>query len=239
MSSEEMQTITLEDLIQQYQDGDGSVIETLWMRLEPYYQKKAAQFYLRHSYKCKKAGIEVDDLVYSAGFPAMLESIITFDLSQGVPAKMFLHYALRTEYAKLIGYRSSSQDALNNAVELDAPIPDSEDLTAADLIEDEQSLDFLRMDDMYDDCTVIRQEVCRVLSDQRQLDAIQRYYFNGETLQAIADSSGVSSEMIRQRKKAAERKLYDSPLLFQLYKEFTGLRYMQKMQRQRWRNAVI
>lgn len=237
--SEEMQTITLEDLIQQYQDGDGSAIETIWISLEPYYRKKAAVFYLRHSYTCMKAGIELDDLIYSAGFPAMLESITTYSPSEGAPAKAFLHYALRREYARLLGYYHKKRDALDDASELDAPIPETEDLCVSDLIEDENALDFLRDSDMLDDCTVIRQEVQRILTDQRQLETIQRYYFSGETLQNIADSVGVSAEMVRQRKKAAEKKLHDSPLLLQLYREYTGLRYNQKLNRQRWRNAVF
>ena len=235
--SEEMQTITLEELIQQYQDGDGSVIEAIWMMLEPYYRKKAAVFYLRHSYTCMKAGIEIDDLIFSAGFPAMLESIITYSPSEGVPAKAFLHYALRNEYARLFGYYKK-RDALDDAAELDAPIPETEDLCVSDLIEDENALDFLRDSDMLDDCTVIRQEVQRILTDQRQLETMQRYYFSGETLQNIAESAGVSAEMVRQRKKAAEKKLSESPILLQLYKEQTGLHAAQIRQRRRWTNNL-
>lgn len=232
-----METPTLENLIQQYQNGDGSVIETLWTRLEAYYRGKAARFYLKHSYSCKKHGIEFDDLFYHAGFSAMLESIITYDTAGDVPAINYLHFALRREYARLFGYYKA-QDALNDAAELDAPISDTDDLTAADLIQDETALDFLRDSDMLDDCTVIRAEVQHVLTDQRQLDAIQRYYYDGETLQAIADAVGVSPEMIRQRKKAAEQKLSESPILFQLYKEQTGLQSARKRQRQRWMNKL-
>lgn len=233
-----MDELTLEELIQQYQNGDSSVIETIWMRLEKYYKTKAAKFYLQHSYTCKRRGIEVDDLYYHAGFSAMLESIISFDTAGDVPAKNFLHYALRSEYAKMCGYYSCKRDALDNAADLDAPLPDTDDLTAADLMQDETALDFMRDSDMLDDSTVIRQEVRRILTDQRQLDAIQRYYYDGETLQSIADSAGVSAEMIRQRKKAAEQKLSESPILLQLYKEQTGLRGAQIGQRRRWTNKL-
>lgn len=232
-----MDELTLEELIQQYQDGDGSVIETIWTRLEAYYKGKAARFYLKHSYTCKKHGIELDDLYYSAGFPAMLESIITYDTAGDVPAINFLHYALRREYARLFGYYKEL-DALNDAAELDAPIPGTEDLTAEDLIQDESALDFMRDSDMLDDSSVIREEIQRVLTDQRQLDTIQQYYFSGETLQNIADSAGISAEMVRQRKKAAEKKLSESPILLQLYKEQTGLHAAQIGQRRRWTNNL-
>lgn len=232
-----MDELTLEELIMQYQSGDGSVIETIWMRLESYYKGKAARFYLKHSYTCQKHGIEIDDLFYHAGFSAMLESINTYDTEGDVPAINFLHFALRREYARLFGYYKE-RDALNDAAELDAPLPDTDDLTAADLIQDETALDFMRGSDMLDDSTVIRQEVRRILTDQRQLDAIQRYYFGGETLQNIADSAGVSAEMVRQRKKAAEKKLSESPILLQLYKEQTGLRAAQIGQRRRWTNNL-
>lgn len=230
--------LTLEDMIKQYQNGDNSMIETIWNTLSSYYKSKAARFYLRHSLACQKAGVEFDDLFYHAGFSAMLESILTYNAETGVPAVAFLHYALRTEFAKLCGYQTGKHDLLNDAESLDALIPGTEDLTLEDSVPDARSLDFVTSSDMFDDAEVVHQELSRVLDDQRQLDTIQRYYFGGETLQSIADAVGVSAEMVRQRKNAAERKLSESPVLLELYKEMTGLHAVRCKSGKRWRNCV-
>ena len=230
--------ISLETLIKRFQDGEPDSEANLWNRLEPYYRKKATDFYLRHSVSCTRAGVEIDDLLYYAGYSAMIESARQYNRELGVPAIAYLHYALRVEYAALCGYNKQA-DALQNAVPLDSPIPNTEDLRLLDILEDEASTDFVIIGDMIEDAEIIHDEVAKTLSDKPKVyGAIVDRYFSGLTLKECARKAGCSPEMIRQREKQAISILQNNPILEALYIERLGTIRKQIGNRLRARNII-
>ena len=234
----EENSVSLETLIKRFQDGEPDSEANLWNRLEPYYRRKASDFYLRHSVTCMRAGVEYDDLLYYAGYSAMIQSARRYNRELGIPAMAYLHYALRTEYAALCGYNKHA-DALQDAVPLDAPVPNTDDLQLLDIIEDETSTDFVTAGDMIEDAEIIHDEVAKTLSDKpKAYGAIVDRYFNGLTLKECAKKAGCSTEMIRQREKQAVKSLQSNPILEALYFERVGTISKQIYNRLRDRNII-
>ena len=232
--------VSLETLIKRYQDGEPDADAQLWNRLEPYYRRKAYDFYLRHSVTCLRAGIDTDDLIYYAGYSAMIESARNYNNTLGIPAFSYLHFALRNEYAKLCGYRKSSVDALQDAIPLDSPLSDTDDLTLLDTLEDEESTDFVTAGDMIEDAVIIRDEVAKTLSGKPKVyGAILDRYFRGLTLAESAKNAGCSTEMIRQREKQAFKILESNQVLESMYYERIGTLAQSIRDKMRYKNIAV
>lgn len=227
--------IALEELVDAYQSG-ADVIAELWARLCGYYAAKARRYYLRHSSACMRRGVEVDDLV-SVGFFALIHSAESYRFENDVPFIAYLHYALRTEYAALLNYKSSKPDALDSACDLDAEIAGTDGLTFADTVRDDSALDFLELDGMREDAEIVRREVGKLPNKQRTV--IEQRYFQNRTLAEIGKTLDCSGEYIRQIEKNAIKSLSDNAVLFEIWRENGRHLHEQTNNRMRWKNRAF
>lgn len=69
---------TLEETAVCIQDGDKSLIPSMWERVRGIYMKKAYTYYATHGSLCARCGIELEDIQQQAFF-AFLRSIEAYE----------------------------------------------------------------------------------------------------------------------------------------------------------------
>jgi RNA polymerase sigma factor (sigma-70 family) len=86
---------------------------------------------------CKKAGIEVDDLVQESYF-ALLDAVQAYDPKSGYKFLAFMKYPIKNRFNELVGFRTAKgrNDILSHSTSLDKPVDGTEDIILGDSIPD-------------------------------------------------------------------------------------------------------
>lgn len=193
-----------EELALCIQQGERDKLGELWAQVEKFVSMRAGKM-ARHLDGF--GGVTEDDL-YQAGFLALVAAVETFDPGQA-GFLTWLGYHLKTAFAQAAGYRSVKRDALDFSADLDAPLPEVDNLTLADTIEAPeaaQSFEEVERRVWLEDLRRILSSALEALPP-RQREALKAHYYLGRTLQEISAEQGISAERVRQNEKKAFRTL--------------------------------
>lgn len=124
--------MTNEELVSAIQAGERDRLVELWAQVERFVSIQADR---RARQLNGYGGVTAEDLCQS-GFLAMVEAADRYDAGSGKSFHGFLAFYLQSYFAEAAGYRTSRRDAVDFATGLDAPIPGTDDLTAADTVRD-------------------------------------------------------------------------------------------------------
>lgn len=209
------------------QGGNDELIPLLWDKVKKLVYLRAGQYFEAYSEKCSRCGVELWDLK-QAGYTAFLNAVRGFKADSGYMFTTFLKYPLNNEFKKLVGGRSNSgyTDPLNNCLSLDRPVKedDGKETTLGELQPDKHSDEFVeRLDSAL--CSEIILNELSTLPD-REEEVIRLYYLQGLTQLQIGEMLGLSGERVRQIKVRGERKLRQSKILRELYREHYQGRYI-------------
>ena len=187
--------------------GQKTLLKDLYLNNRGIIYNHAKSFYNRNSERCKRCGIEIDDMINEVYF--ILPDIVKAYNQSNKPYKFvtFLKYPLITCFSELAGIRTKTQrkEPLNLSHSLDALISETEGITFGDTIEDTNAIKIFEKTDKCDYFNTLYEEINN-LSEKEQ-KTIKRHYLNNESLTSIAKSEGVTINAIREHKVKAIRKL--------------------------------
>ena len=203
------------------QGGNEELLPLLWEKMRKLYIQWSGKYYNAHKDRCELCGVSADDLRQEA-YLSMLEAVKAYtNRPEEHKDSLFTSYCkfpFKNHANELIGMRTahSRNEPLNcTHSSLDEPIDDSErekSATIADMLPDTEAQQPYRDIEQADYCRSVREAVAIALEEKpRELEVIQRRYYNGEFLNTIAANVGLSVERVRQIEKAAIRKLRNSP----------------------------
>lgn len=173
-----------EDLVKEIQQGDTEALEALWNDV-----KRFARYIVRRY--TPKPSVDVDDLMQCA-FLGVLAAALAHDGRYDFTSLM--SWCIRRECRRALSLDRRREPDL---VSYDAPISDNpEDGTFIDAIPDDNLREAILAVELQELRKAV-QEAVRALPD-RQKAIIKQHYFEGRTLEDIAQSEGVTKERIRQ-----------------------------------------
>lgn len=191
--------MTNEELCAKIQSGSVEAVAELWEQVKPFCYKQAKRLHRAMSdsgaaYTC--GGAELDDLL-SSSFLAVHDAAHTYDASHEAHFLTWLSYYLKTEFSACYGWRTSYRDALDFSKSLDTPLDsdDADGATLADLVPDKRDDIAAVTENIY------RQQLRKALDDvlntlpPEAASNIRNVYFDGQTVQQIADRNGTSSQV--------------------------------------------
>jgi len=171
--------MTNEELVQQIQGGNDSLLHTLWEQIE--------------KFASMQAGKTARNL---AGYA-----------ERGTLFLTWYGYFLRTAFADVGGYRTTKTSPLRRAVSLDTPLPGTDDFTLADTIAD--PTDEYEAAECRVWLEQLRHEIDKAMGTlpDGERDTLHLRFWRGETLAAAGEQMGVSPEQVRQRERKGLQRL--------------------------------
>lgn len=199
--------LTNEELAVKIHSGAGEYITELYNNCCRLLYKYALIYYNNSPDKCAACGVEIDDLV-NEGYFALLDAVVAYAGSdREYKFTTYLRYPLLNRFNTLLGFRTRKgrSEPLNRSCSLDAPAPGTDELSLKDIIPDNGAAETFEEAENGDYYETLICELNKLPSDM--LNAIKRYYFNGESLSQIAKTEKVSFQAIEQRRQKALRRL--------------------------------
>lgn len=190
-----------EELALRIQQGERNKLGELWGQVEKFVSMRAGKM-ARHLGGF--GGVTEEDL-YQAGFLALVEAVETYDPGAGASFLHWLALHLKTAFAQAAGYRSVKRDALDFAADLDAPLPEVDNLTLADAIEAPEAAQSFEEVERRVWLEDLRRALNHALKDlpEKQRETVTAHYYQGKTFREIAEEYGVSLEGARQYERKA------------------------------------
>lgn len=224
-------------------DGDQSAVDRLWELNRGLISVCCRRWLRKNPTIASSAGLELDDLLQE-GYFAVTKAVQHFDKSRGnfssclaVEVQRQIIRMVNGEHLHTVTdldgkQRRVSGNPLNSCGSLDAPMTagDGEpgDITLLDPQADESATDAL----LDVEQRLYNEQAREVLSAAvgalapREADCVRRHYFDGETLERVGKSYGVSREAVRQTEQTALKKLRRN-------KRVAGLTRLTGLQRHR------
>ncbi len=202
------------------QGGNNNLLPLLWEKMRYLYRMWSGKYYSTHKERCDLCGVTVQDLQQES-YLSMLDAVRAYHIrSEEHKDTLFSSFCLfpfKNHAAELIGIRTRSgyNEPLNQCRNsLDDPLTDKDgenDDTLMTLIPDNESEQPFRDIEETDYRRFFRETVADTLKDNpRELETIERRFYNGEFLGQIAADMGVSLERIRQIEYKALKRLRKS-----------------------------
>lgn len=211
------------ELLAEYiqQGGNDELIPILWEKVRKLLYMKSESLYRLHKESCSRKGVEAWD-IKQASYTAFLEAIKAYKSETGNKFTSYLNYPFKNAVNELLGLRTSraANEPLNNSTSLDKPLDESSDgdtFSLLDTIADDTSLDFIDNMETNAVCDTVRAVVDTL--PERYRSVIQARYWEGLTLQTIADRLSVSRENVRAREAKALRILRSNKIIRLLYRD--------------------
>lgn len=197
--------MTNEELCALIQAGERDRLAELWEQVEKFVAMMAGR---RARQLDGFGGVTKEDL-YQSGFLAMVAAADSYDPSAGMAFIGWLSTALKTAFAEAIGRRTSKRNMLDYSLDLDAPVPGTDDLMISDSIPDPGGEAAFEDADHQMYLEQLHAALVNAMSalPAEQSTAIRGTFFDGLTLAVQAEQSGVSPERIRQRQAKGLRSL--------------------------------
>lgn len=203
------------------QGGNDELLPLLWEKMRKLYIQWSGKYYTAHKERCDLCGVTADD-IRQESYLSMLEAVKAYasrsDEHRDTLFSTFCSFPFKNHATKLIGMHTSRtrNEPLNQHItSLDNPLTDKNgetDDTLLTLIPDNEAEQPFRDIEEADYCRLIRETVAEILRDRpREIEVIERRYYNGESQMSIAADSGVSHARISQIEAKALRKLRNSP----------------------------
>lgn len=201
-----------ESLIREVQGGSEEALERLWYRVEHF----AITIARRYS---ATASVDTDDLMQCA-FLGVRAAAYSYDGRYRILS--LIAWMIRNECRRALSLDRKREP---DFVSYDAPIGDDPgDGTFLDNWPDEslpESSEGIEREELRRDV----REAVRALPD-RQREIVSKHYFDGLTLEDIAQSEGVTRERVRQIEEGAMERLRKDPVLRTAYKPETRKVFM-------------
>lgn len=177
-----------EDLVAEIQAGKSYLIETLWKENKGLIAKVA------HLYMggCGRL-YDIDDLL-QAGFLGLYTAAYLYSPERGAKFSSFAPFYIRKAMREAAGLCGKS-DPLIDAKSLDEPFSDEDDGTLLDIIpapEDKYGI-------YQEDTTRIMHDAVSHIGNEYARKAIEAVYWNGESIQAYAESEGITAASVSAR----------------------------------------
>ena len=202
--------MTNEELAARVKAGDKEAAALLWEQNRGLCSLLGWRLYSTYRERAEAAGVTMED-VQQISFPAILTAAKSYDPQEGTKFSTYFPYHFRREFRALIGMQTerSRKEPLCRAGSLDAPIDaeDTDGSTRAETVPDpdaaaqlESAEERIYMAQLHD----ALEEALQVINT-RQADVLRMWYFDGQTLNKIAESFGVSANRARQLKESGLR----------------------------------
>ena len=232
--------MTNEELVAAAQSGDKGAMLALWEQVEKLVRMWARRW--SHAWG-SHIGATVEDFA-QAGYLGFDEAVKTFDPERGVLFATWLTYPVKKEFAKLVGCRTVTDDregcntlvgpnaALAGALSLDAPLGNAlDDITLADALPDPADPYAEVEHDIYG--TQLRAALDMALNalPEEQRTTLERRYYGGQSLDAVAAEMGVVPSTVQQRELKALRRLRRDSALEQFVDSHTNFYHRVSIKR--------
>ena len=201
--------MTNEELAQEIYSGNDKAKEQLYTQVYRLIYRYAMNFQAAYADRCMSCGIELDDML-TEGYFAMIDAVKAYcESDSGYKFNTFMTYPLKNSFYGLIGYDSKKRlnDPLNSCESLDKPLPDVEDTTLADTVED-KSVTFA--EDILRDITlsgVFKAAKAALTDIPHAYDILYLEYVRGLTRVKIAAKTGIPEQEVARLKQQALREL--------------------------------
>jgi RNA polymerase sporulation-specific sigma factor len=178
-------------------DRDRDAMSELWEQVYKLIHKLMGKYFPF----CKRCGLEPEDLTQS-GYFALVRAVDAYDPEKGYAFNTYLELHVSNAAREALGFRDGRRTPPPHVSSLDEPLPGVEDgsLTLGDTITDESAE--AAMEQVQDEWqrALLREclEGCLSGCPVDQAEVIRARFFEGKTLQAIADQREVPRERIRQ-----------------------------------------
>ena len=193
--------------------GENELLSELYIQNKGIIYKCAYSFYKRHTERCTKCGIELEDL-FNEAFFSLPEAVQGFCKSKEYKFTSYLKYPLLKRFNEIIGYRTKTgfKEPLNNCISLDMNISesDSEETTLIDMLADEQAA---FEDDVIELCarSGIFPAIKETLHNDFAYNCIDLNYKQGLSCAKIGETYGYSGTYINTVIREALKKLKKVP----------------------------
>lgn len=192
--------MTNEDLAAKVYAGEHEAKGLLYDQVYRLIYRYAVRFYTLHTERCVSCGVEIMDML-TEGYFAMLEAVKAYcESDSGYRFNTFLSYPLKNHLFHLIGYdtKKGFHEPLNDCDSLDQPLPEMDDTTIGDTIEDENA-DF--SDNVLKQITLsgVFGAVQNALQDiPKAYDILYCEHIKGMSRAKIAVKMGISESEVRK-----------------------------------------
>jgi len=196
--------MTNEEITTRIQSGERELVSTLWENNVGLIALKARRFYNYYRDRCTAHGVTADDFI-QVGYFALLDAVNAYDASTGYKLTTYLNFPLMKHFKILAGFTyggdSRKSDPLNKSISLNDEIGENSGIERIEALVDPES------EKPFEDVenSMFRSELRDTLEKAisnippRYAEVIRKRFFESQTLQKIADESGLTIEGIRQR----------------------------------------
>lgn len=195
--------MTNEELALAYQQGNKAALSTLWEQTKRLIYKFCHAFYNRNADRCTTHGVVLEDLLQE-GFFALIQAASAYKADKEYKFTSYLNYPLKNRFHALTGLRTNlKEDSLNMSTSLNIPIQQAEgepNMEMGELFADsecESVMDNLEMSFVMPALSKDLESAIKQLEPIEQC-AIRGRYYEGKTLNALAEAEGTTRERIRQ-----------------------------------------
>lgn len=189
------------------------LISMLWKQVQTLMYIKADKYYYYMPDKFRRAGVDIWDLRQEL-YLAFLDGIKAYDPKSPLKFITFLEFPIKNTIKRVLGSYTSKIEPLNNAESIDKPVSNCDDLTAADMIADE-NIDIFEIIENHSDSEIVRAEVEKLHGKQKII--VKLYYFHNKSDCEIAKRLGTTSSNVFQIRRRALAALRKSSILKLLY----------------------
>lgn len=196
-----------EEIVALIQEGRTDLYERLWWQVERLIRWKAHRLINTLEGSCRTT---FDDL-YQSGYIAMVDAVTTYKPDSG-KFTTWLDYYLKSAFAVAAGYRTKRMrlDPLHTAASLNAPLSDDGDCDQLiDVVTDpvgmipQQKVEEVIYTQQLHDAL---EKVLSKLPD-RQEQVIRKKYYEGATVEQLAEEYGIDRQRVYQIEGNALRRL--------------------------------
>lgn len=204
--------MTNEEMALAIQQGDKSLIGPLWEQLHGLIEVQVRQYFSLKKGLCVAAGLTEDDLTQT-GFFAMLDAVRAYNPARGYKLTAFMHYPMQRRFNALLwkGTTGARRDPLNGCNSLDEPLGGEDtDCTRASTLSDEKAQQAFEdgiESEWRRQLRAAEEEMIGKRLSEREAVVVRGTFFDGLTLEPIANRFGVTYAWVRQLREKGLRKL--------------------------------
>ena len=201
-----------EELALLIKQGDTEYVTPLWEQVYKLMYGIANKYYSRYSDRFIACGISLEDLQQECYF-VFLKMIEAYDPEKEYKLLTYAKYQFKRHIKQLLRMGGNfAENPLNSCNSLSDSVTgyEDEEITIEDTLTDKEAEnDFFNIDDVvfYDELhAALDNSMSEALNDT-EIEILNNRYYNGMTLNELANKRGVSGNAIRQREQNALRKL--------------------------------
>lgn len=207
-----------EDLALKIQQGEKSLIPTLWNNVKDIVYFISDKIYRGNKFACDKAGCDINDIRQVAYF-GFLAAIRAYKENTEYMFNSYLTYHIKKAVFRSAKIYYKNSMPLNDSLTFETPLSEdnSQKITLKDSIPDVNTERAFECIELADEARLVHEAVN--LLPEREKQVIQDLYFKESNMIILSKELNISSERVRQIEHEAIIHLRKSPVLFMLYKE--------------------